>query len=312
MNNQDYTPLDVTGKWHGVLTELGVSAKYLKNKHGPCPICKKGTDRFRFDDKDGKGTYFCSQCGAGDGFRLLKEIHGWTFNECLNAIRPIIDYTTIKPIQTKRDPVPALRKIAKMAGRIEPDGSVQRYLNSRGLKEYPETLKQADLYTWEYKVKLGPFPSMLGLIQDANGIGVSWHITYTHRGEKLKGMTSRKIMPPKGTITGAAIRLHEHEGHICIAEGIETALAASIISKLPAFSVMNAHCMATFEPPKDIYNVDIYADNDKSFVGQSSAYRLAERLSKRGIKTSVKISPKIGEDWLDEYMNEVNNKDEEY
>jgi putative DNA primase/helicase len=307
MNNQKYTPLDVTGRWHGVLTELGVPVECLQNRHGPCPICKEGTDRFRFDDKDGNGTYFCSHCGAGDGFRLLKEIHGWTFNECLNAIRPIIDSTTIQPAQTKRDPVPALRKIAKMAGRIEMEGSVQRYLVSRGIKDYPETLKQADLYTWEEGVKLGPFQSMVALIQDANGVGVSWHITYTSSGQKLKGMTSRKIMPPKGTITGSAIRLHDHEGHICLAEGVETALASSEISGLPAFSVMNAHCMSTFEPPKDVYNVTIFADNDRSFVGQSSAYKLAEKLIKRGIEASVKIAPTIGEDWLDEY-NKRSNK----
>ena len=120
---------------------------------------------------------------------------------------------------------------------------------------------------------------------------------------KLKGCTSRKIMPPKGTITGAAIRLHEHEGTICIAEGIETALAASKISGLPAFSVMNAHCMSTFEPPEGLECVKIYADNDKSYVGQKSAYQLAERLAAKAIDVEVLISPTPGEDWLDEFNN---------
>ena len=297
--------LDVTGKWYGVLTALGINREFLQNKHGPCPICQEGTDRFRFDDKDGRGTYYCNQCGAGDGFELLQKIRGWSFIDCLDAIRPIIDHTTIQYSKPKRDPTIALKKVARMSTPINFTGSVADYLRSRGINNYPDTLKEAKLHTWEEGVKLGPFPAMLGLIQDANGAGVSYHITYTNNGEKLKGMTSRKIMPPKGTITGAAIRLHDHEGHICLAEGIETALAASQVSKLPAFSVMNAHCMSTFEPPEDIKAVDIYADNDASFVGQKSAYQLAERLAAKNIKVNILIPPIVGEDWLDY----INNRD---
>jgi len=299
MNNK----LDVTGKWYGVLSSLGIDNKYLQNKHGPCPICVEGTDRYRFDDKDGRGTYFCNNCGAGDGFELLQKVHGWSFTDCLDAIRPIIEHTTFQPSKPKKDPTLALRKVAKMSTPIVYNGHIDSYLTMRGLPDYPDTLKEAMLYTWEHGVKLGPFNSMLGLIQDVNGVGVSWHITYTKDGMKIKGGTARKIMPPKGTITGAAIRLHEHEGTICIAEGIETALAASKISKLPAFSVMNAHCMATFEPPKDIKCVKIYADNDKGFVGQKSAYQLAERLAAKAIDVEVLISPTPGEDWLDEFNN---------
>ena len=175
MNNK----LDVTGKWYGVLTALGIDSKYLQNKHGPCPICMEGTDRFRFDDKDGRGTYFCNNCGAGDGFELLQKINGWTFTDCLDAIRPIIDHTTFQPSKPKKDPTLALRKVAKMSTPIVYNGHIDSYLTMRGLSDYPETLKEAMLYTWEHGVKLGPFNSMLGLIQDAKGVGVSWHITYT-------------------------------------------------------------------------------------------------------------------------------------
>ena len=62
------------GRWQGILAELGLS-DYLSGKHGPCPICG-GKDRFRWDNKGGNGTYFCNQCGAGDGFKLLQEFKG--------------------------------------------------------------------------------------------------------------------------------------------------------------------------------------------------------------------------------------------
>ena len=61
------------GRWRGILPALGVPAKALSNRHGPCPMCG-GKDRFRFDDKGGRGTWICSKCGAGDGIELVKRI----------------------------------------------------------------------------------------------------------------------------------------------------------------------------------------------------------------------------------------------
>ena len=47
------------GRWYGILTQLGIDSAFLKNTHGPCPACG-GQDRFRYDDKDGHGTYYCN------------------------------------------------------------------------------------------------------------------------------------------------------------------------------------------------------------------------------------------------------------
>ena len=68
---RDHAPLreQHAHHWHGILVGLGVPASALVNKHGPCPVCG-GNDRFRFDDKEGLGTFICSHCGAGDGPKL--------------------------------------------------------------------------------------------------------------------------------------------------------------------------------------------------------------------------------------------------
>ncbi|HIH3683773.1 TPA: primase-helicase zinc-binding domain-containing protein, partial [Escherichia coli] len=47
----------------------------LKNRHQPCPVCG-GSDRFRFDDREGRGTWYCNQCGAGDGLKLVEKVFG--------------------------------------------------------------------------------------------------------------------------------------------------------------------------------------------------------------------------------------------
>ncbi|MGG8913157.1 primase-helicase zinc-binding domain-containing protein, partial [Escherichia coli] len=41
------------GHWPRILPALGIQV--LKNRHQPCPVCG-GSDRFRFDDREGRGT----------------------------------------------------------------------------------------------------------------------------------------------------------------------------------------------------------------------------------------------------------------
>ena len=63
-----------------MLPTMGVDARFLTGRHGPCPVCG-GTDRFRWDDKDGTGSFFCSGCGPGDGFMLAERVTGKTCRE---------------------------------------------------------------------------------------------------------------------------------------------------------------------------------------------------------------------------------------
>lgn len=63
------------GQWPSILISLGASQSHLNGKHGPCPFCG-GTDRFRFDDKDGTGSFICSQCDppSGDGMTFASRL----------------------------------------------------------------------------------------------------------------------------------------------------------------------------------------------------------------------------------------------
>ena len=33
------------GRWRDILNQVGIDDAYLKNLHGPCPICRDGKDR---------------------------------------------------------------------------------------------------------------------------------------------------------------------------------------------------------------------------------------------------------------------------
>ena len=62
------------GAWPALLGHItGLSSKVFKNIHQPCPLCRKGRDRYRFDDLRGDGNYYCNVCGAGDGILFLQK-----------------------------------------------------------------------------------------------------------------------------------------------------------------------------------------------------------------------------------------------
>jgi putative DNA primase/helicase len=86
------------GRWHGILPQLGISPKLLRNRHGPCPMCG-GKDRFRFDDKEGKGTWICNQCGSGDGAELVKRVKGVEYGEAAKMIESVVDNVVKMPLE---------------------------------------------------------------------------------------------------------------------------------------------------------------------------------------------------------------------
>ncbi|HFJ7064444.1 TPA: primase-helicase zinc-binding domain-containing protein [Escherichia coli] len=85
MNVTD-TVKQACGHWPRILPALGV--KVIKNRHQSCPVCG-GSDRFRFDDKEGRGTWFCNQCGAGDGLKLVEKVFGVTPSEAAGKVNAV-------------------------------------------------------------------------------------------------------------------------------------------------------------------------------------------------------------------------------
>jgi putative DNA primase/helicase len=288
---------EVVGRWIDVLSSLGVDHRYLINRHGKCPFCG-GKDRYRFDNKDGNGTFFCNHCGAGDGFKFLKNMFDWDFKKSANEIRNIIGDCR-KIVMAKKDPRVALKKIAQMAKPINRDSDLIKYLSSRGINSCPDSLKEAQLFYFEEGIKTGPFPTLVSLITNSSGKGISYHLTYTHRQKKLKCSSPKKIMTPLGTIKGCYVELYPVEEHICVAEGIETALSIHDLTGLPVISALNAQNLAALSLPSVVKKVEIWGDNDASYCGQRASYSLAEQLTRKGIEVIVHIPPEVGKDWLD-------------
>lgn len=89
------------GHWPDVLERLGIKVP-IRKQHGPCPICG-GKDRFRFDDKEERGTWICNQCGAGDGLALVSKVTGKTIKEAAELVAPLVDLSMKGLVPAERE-----------------------------------------------------------------------------------------------------------------------------------------------------------------------------------------------------------------
>lgn len=290
------------GKWSGLLLGFGLTERQLSGKHCPCPICG-GRDRFRFDDLEGRGTWFCSHCRAGDGVSLVMALKGWDFKTAAKEIEQAAGVVQAAPIAKAQDEAEKIKKLHRVwsESKLLQDGDeVMRYLAGRGLNltQVVEGMRlHPRLAYYDGETFIGKFPAMVARVVDRGDSGLTLHRTFLKDGRKALVDSAKKLMPGK-PISGGAVRLSPAGVCLGIAEGIETALAASELFGLPVWSCISAHGIETFEPPVGIDKVTVFADNDISYMGQKAAYAAAFRLKQRGIAVDVKIPDAPG-DWLD-------------
>lgn len=287
--------IQAQGRWADILAYHGIEREYLRNRHGPCPICQ-GRDRFRFDDKAGTGSYYCSGCGAGDGVSLLMKYCGFDFKTAANSVRQILGKckmttTTSTTIDTAKNEA-RLKKINSELKVFTPDCVALKYFASRGITKLPETdcHFHPGLDYWEDGQSMGKFPAIVSKFRTVTGETSTFHITYlNHDGSKLDVSAPKKMLPTIRPLSGSAIRLFPATDVLCIAEGIESALSVHMLDGLPVWAAGNAGNMAAMEIPESVKHVYIYADEDKNFCGVQAAYTLANRLKTKGDRLTVRV-----------------------
>lgn len=136
---------EFNGAWRKTLEGYGCQLPSGRN-HGPCPVCG-GKDRFRFDDKDGRGTWFCGQCDpqSGGGLLLLSRYLGKPTVEVAKELLGQDMPRTVAPVRkhsaTDEQMREELRKRAKRGAEMLMEQSMlsgHPYMDAKGLAgEWP-------------------------------------------------------------------------------------------------------------------------------------------------------------------------------
>ncbi len=289
------------GKWRGILLALGVDSKFLGGKHGPCPFCE-GRDRFRWDNKDGTGSFFCSQCGAGDGIEFLKRLKGWDFKTAAKEVDEIVGGVRTeapKPKVDQKQRVDMLNRLWASGKPLSKGDPVCLYLLGRNV--LPESSPACLRYVERCPIPFdgGFAPAMIALVHGLDGVPVNIHRTFL--GDPVEGEKRKRALMPGDHPDGSAVRLSPvHGSRIGIAEGIETALAATIRFGIPTWAALNSTMLGKWQPPAGVDEVVVFGDCDPAYGGQAAAFALAHRLATRGkIKVEVRIPQVVGLDWAD-------------
>lgn len=298
------------GRWRELLPALGVDAEFLKNDHGPCPICG-GKDRFRWDDQNSNGGFICSGCGAGDGFNLVQRVTGKEFPQIASEIDTIIgrkfDGPTGPKPQEDVEQTQRLNMRRKWLGASYPmeSGPVWKYIWSRtGAYRPTDNLRE------HFAIRADGVlhPAMLAKIITHDDKAANLHITLLDLdGNKANVSPAKRVMAGK-LPDGCAIRLGQAAPVMGVAEGIETAISASIMFEMPVWACINGTLLSKWIPPAIAEQIIVFGDNDRNFAGQSKAYALANRLEvihKRRVLVETPILS--GMDWNDFHKDQREN-----
>lgn len=295
-----------TGRWNYILPTLGIDENYLRNRHGPCPACG-GKDRFRYDDKQGRGSWICNQCGAGDGYKLLQLVHGWGFRYAREEVERVVGVNPAVIAMPAQDDSEArksaaIRRVWSETEAVEKGDPVWTYLHRRlGLELVPACLRCHPALAYKHDDgSISYHPAMIAAVTYPDGKGATLHRTYlTSSGSKADVSAPKKLMPGKPLQT-ASIKLGGYSDVLGIAEGIETALAASRRFGIPVWSCVSSGLLEAWAAPSGVKRVVVCGDNDPKFAGQAAAFRIAHKLACAGIDVDVRIPETAGKDWADE------------
>lgn len=287
-------------RWRSILPMLGVPKALLNGKNQPCPGCG-GKDRFRWTDHEGTGGYFCNGCGAGDGAALLALVHGWDFPTIAKEVRSKLGLSREieRPRMDHEKLAATIKRMWGDAHKIQDHDEAGKYLTGRGFAPpYPKALR----FMQNCKYEGGYLPAMLAKVYGPDGVPFTLHRTYLKDGRKAPLDNPRRMMPGD-TPLGSYVPLYAPvEGLLCVAEGIETALAVTRNSSKPCWSVISSGGMAAFTPPEGVTKLHIYGDNDENYAGHAAAYRLAHRMAVRKTpleEISVRFPAEPGTDFAD-------------
>lgn len=289
------------GNWPYVLAGLSIDVPDSSRRHAPCPACG-GTDRFRFDD-NGRGSFICNQCGAGDGLDLIKKVNNCDTTEAAQLAADVlcIDYRAAQTdpaiASQRREQLEADRQQREQERQKQAaeDAEQRRATFARLYAEMRQSVTQGESEYLQSKGLSGfNYPVMtdgsllLELVGESGAVTAAQ--TITPQGEKR-------------LLTGSAKRGAYHVVNaprqpqcVLIAEGLATALSVHLMrpEALTVAAVDAGNLLPVAEVMRRIYpaaQIVIAADNDHQRDGQANTGKDAAEKAALSVAGWVALPP---------------------
>lgn len=283
---------DYNGAWRQTLEGYGCKLPNGRH-HGPCPVCG-GKDRFRFDDKDGRGTWFCSQCDpqSGGGLLLLSRYLGKPTIETAKELIGQDTPRTVAPVRkhsaTDEQMREELRKRARRGAVMLMEHSIpasHSYMDGKGLHG-----------NWPVNSQI-----MMGADHERIEPGALLLVPVYKIGELVnvqKITTEGKKRPIYGGDMSGVCHVITGTGKIvAITEGFATGVTVNRMTNATTYVAFNTgNLMAITAQARDENpeaNIVIFADNDEHGAGLKYAEDAAIP-----VNAKIALPPEVG-DWDD-------------
>ena len=287
---------EFNGAWRQTLENYGCRLPSGRH-HGPCPVCG-GKDRFRFDDKEGRGTWFCSQCDpqSGGGLLLLSRFLGKPTIEVANELLGNTPERSRAPVYRSFVSEDQIRKANHEQARKGAEALLASselrphpYMSDRGLDG--KWLVNGEPIMGRDRSVIQPGELLLVPAYKANGDG-----SKLVNVQKIK--TNKEKRPLYGgDMAGVYHKLDGHQRLIAITEGYATGVTVNQVTGATTYCAFNTGNLAAVSAwvagQHPGVPVVLFADNDEHGAGLRYAKDAAAPLG-----ATVALPPELG-DWDD-------------
>lgn len=293
------------GHWRDLLPAIGIDVPH-RGKHGPCPVCG-GADRFRLDDKAGRGTWFCNQCDpqSGDGLDLVCRVTGKGVKDAAALIAPLVGVAdggldqeerarivqqqqTRASEQRKRDEQERQRAASRAADIVGgTHQGVSPYLERKGLGSFLRDVLRAPLSVADTDFPTG---SLAVPLVDESGELVNI---------QLIGADGAKRYLPGGQKADAYHRI-DGGPMVAVVEGVATGLSVHLATGATVYCSMDCgNLLAVAKIARRHFpdaRITLCGDNDEDTKGNPGKSKAEQAAAAVG--AMVAIPPSAG-DWND-------------
>ncbi|EOI6501966.1 DUF927 domain-containing protein, partial [Yersinia enterocolitica] len=241
------------GHWEAIFQHLDIPTN---RGEGECPSCG-GKTRYRFDDREGRGTYYCSHCGAGTGLDLVMKVNQCDARSAAEMVAGVMALPLPEPKPARDKPQSNIAIADKVAALVAKTVSGEsQYLLNKGLPSPSKALLSDG--------------SLLLVLQGMDGTTTGAQVINPDGSKRLLAGTTKKgsFIP---------VRLQSPAGNeqpvtVLIAEGYATGVTVSLLDDGVVLAALDEgnliHVAKVCRERWPLAKIIIAADNDWHELGK--------------------------------------------